>query len=252
MPTSSRATTSTWRPLHRGRTGLRSTRSSNRTRPGCCCKSNAVVAGQADSARPAQTRPDPDLGPDVTRLAVGTVVEPARLVAIDGASIRVPARGGCTFSSAGSPLPDLQPAPAVVRRPARRGGRGRHHRGGVLPPAAEQLRGYQADLPFAVVADPRRDHYGRFGVETGVRSLLDPRSWLAPSVAADNGWLITATRAGPGRESDDGTHRGCPPTSWSTRTARWRRCTTGPTPTTSGRWTNCCGSTAPDDLPWAP
>ena len=62
-----------------------------------------------------------------------------------------------------------------------------------------------------VVADPRRDHYGRFGVETGVRSLLDPRSWPG-AVRGGGQWLAhhgDPRWAGVG-ESDDSTHLGLP------------------------------------------
>jgi len=47
----------------------------------------------------------------------------------------------------------------------------------VLHCAAEQLQGYQAALPFTVVADPDRVHYRRYGVATGVRAMADPRAW---------------------------------------------------------------------------
>lgn len=41
----------------------------------------------------------------------------------------------------------------------------------------EELRGYRADFPFAVVADPAKRYYREFGVESGPRALLDPRAW---------------------------------------------------------------------------
>ena len=34
---------------------------------------------------------------------------------------------------------------------------------------------YQAQIPFACVADPSKKHYRRFGVETSRRALLHPR-----------------------------------------------------------------------------
>ena len=43
--------------------------------------------------------------------------------------------------------------------------------------SAEALRPFTADLPFAVVADPDRRLYREFGVESGLRALLDPRAW---------------------------------------------------------------------------
>ena len=45
-------------------------------------------------------------------------------------------------------------------------------------PAAE-LAEHTADLPFATVADPDKIVYRAFGVENGVRALLDPRTWPA-------------------------------------------------------------------------
>ncbi|NIH82487.1 peroxiredoxin-like family protein [Amycolatopsis viridis] len=42
---------------------------------------------------------------------------------------------------------------------------------------ADELREY--DLPFAVVADPGKRYYREFGVESGGRALLHPRTWGA-------------------------------------------------------------------------
>ncbi|WP_084293704.1 peroxiredoxin-like family protein [Mycobacterium gastri] len=44
---------------------------------------------------------------------------------------------------------------------------------------ADALRGYQTVLPFAVVADPDKVHYRRFGVQTSWRSLASLRAWSA-------------------------------------------------------------------------
>ncbi|WP_407666341.1 peroxiredoxin-like family protein [Mycobacterium pinniadriaticum] len=77
--------------------------------------------------------------------------------------------------------------------------------------AAEHLRGYQADLPFAVVADPDRLYYRRFGVEKGVRSLADPRA-LAAAFRGGRQWLAHRGEpdwAGVG-ENDGTTHLGLP------------------------------------------
>jgi peroxiredoxin len=49
----------------------------------------------------------------------------------------------------------------------------------VFHSAAEELRRYQADLPFAVVADPDRKLYMEFGVESSIRSILHPQAWRA-------------------------------------------------------------------------
>jgi AhpC/TSA family len=41
----------------------------------------------------------------------------------------------------------------------------------------DELRAHAADLPFDVVADPDKRLYRRYGVESGLRSLLNPRVW---------------------------------------------------------------------------
>jgi hypothetical protein len=41
-----------------------------------------------------------------------------------------------------------------------------------------ELLPYAADLPFAMMADPLKRLYAKFGVESNVRALLDPRAWL--------------------------------------------------------------------------
>ncbi|XXT36165.1 peroxiredoxin-like family protein [Sorangium sp. So ce513] len=42
---------------------------------------------------------------------------------------------------------------------------------------ADELREHVAGLPFAVVADPDKQLYSDFGVESAPRALLDPRAW---------------------------------------------------------------------------
>ena len=39
-----------------------------------------------------------------------------------------------------------------------------------------ELRAYEGDLPFDVVADPDKQLYNEFGVETSLRGVLDPRA----------------------------------------------------------------------------
>ena len=45
--------------------------------------------------------------------------------------------------------------------------------------SAEELRKYEADLPFAVVADPHKRIYAEFGVEAARRALAHPRALLS-------------------------------------------------------------------------
>ncbi len=50
----------------------------------------------------------------------------------------------------------------------------------VFHSTAEALLPYAGELPFAVIADPDKQLYAAFGVESPARSLLDPRAW--PSI----------------------------------------------------------------------
>jgi peroxiredoxin len=49
----------------------------------------------------------------------------------------------------------------------------------VFHSSAEALRRHDHALPFAVIADPQQRLYREFGVETSLRSVLDPRAWAA-------------------------------------------------------------------------
>jgi peroxiredoxin len=48
----------------------------------------------------------------------------------------------------------------------------------VFHSSVEELFGHSGDLPFAVIADPNKALYVDFGVESSLRSLLDPRVWI--------------------------------------------------------------------------
>ncbi len=48
----------------------------------------------------------------------------------------------------------------------------------VFHSTAHEFLGYEANLPFAVIADPDRRLYRELGVEFSPRALLDPRAWL--------------------------------------------------------------------------
>jgi hypothetical protein len=51
----------------------------------------------------------------------------------------------------------------------------------VFHSSADELRRYEGELPFAIVADPDKHLYREFGVESSPRALLDPRAW--PGIA---------------------------------------------------------------------
>jgi hypothetical protein len=48
----------------------------------------------------------------------------------------------------------------------------------VFHSAADDLRPFTVELPFAVVADPHKTLYAAFGVEAAPRALLSPQAWL--------------------------------------------------------------------------
>jgi peroxiredoxin len=63
----------------------------------------------------------------------------------------------------------------------------------VFHSAADALRRHQADLPFAVVADPDRKLYKEFGVESSIRAVLHPGAMRG----AVRGLLRTRSLSGP-------------------------------------------------------
>ena len=55
----------------------------------------------------------------------------------------------------------------------------------VFHSTTEELRQYEPDLPFTVVADPGKDLYRALGVESSPLAVLDPRFWpRLPAVVA--------------------------------------------------------------------
>lgn len=148
-----------------------------------------------------------------TKLSRGAIVPTRPLQTITGQSVAVPAATGRTHLQfrrfAGCPICNLH-----LRSFAQR-----HQEvvdAGITEvvffhsPVAE-LRGYQSSLPFAVVADPRREHYGEFGVEARLRALTNPRAWRA----AMRGYAdVLAHRRDPAHAGvgfgDGSTHLGLP------------------------------------------
>lgn len=49
----------------------------------------------------------------------------------------------------------------------------------VFHSSAEAMREFQAELPFTTIADPAKELYREFGVESSPKALLSPRAWLA-------------------------------------------------------------------------
>ncbi len=152
--------------------------------------------------------------------SVGEKVEARTLSTITGAQVRVPASERTVHLQfrrfAGCPICNLH-----VREVARRNVE--IETAGVIEvvvfhSSADRLRQYQADLPFAVVADPERELYNEFGVESSLRSLL----YLDAARAAVRGLRHTTSLTGAlaprenhlGKPADfliepDGTIRAC-------------------------------------------
>ena len=114
-------------------------------------------------------------------LNVGDTIQPRALRTIDNADIAVPASEGTVHLQfrrfAGCPICTLHMHELTRRR-------NEIASAGVTEvvvfhSAADALRRYQADLPFAVVADPDRKLYKEFGVEASLRATLHPRAMLA-------------------------------------------------------------------------
>ncbi|OSC42588.1 peroxiredoxin-like family protein [Mycobacterium decipiens] len=115
------------------------------------------------------------------KLAAGVIVPTRELATVTGQAVSVPAPTGRTHVQfrrfAGCPICSLH----------LHGFADRHEQlieAGISEVVffhshADALRGYQALLPFAVVADPDKVHYRQFGVEQSMRALASPRAWLA-------------------------------------------------------------------------
>ncbi|WP_234347497.1 peroxiredoxin-like family protein [Streptomyces specialis] len=141
-------------------------------------------------ATPDATPASPDRPPvaDSARVPVGTVIE-AEVETLSGERIAIPAGGGLLHLQfrrfAGCPICNLHLRSVV----------GRHDEiaaAGIrevvfFHAPADDLRPYVADLPFAVVPDPDKTFYRRFGVESGARSM-GPRAWGAIA----RGFLLVA------------------------------------------------------------
>ena len=46
-------------------------------------------------------------------------------------------------------------------------------------PSNEALLPHQGKFPFDVIGDPKKELYRRFGVESSILAILDPRAWPA-------------------------------------------------------------------------
>ena len=110
-------------------------------------------------------------------LDVGEKIIARNLTTITGAQVAVPAPNDIVHLQfrrfAGCPICSLH-LREVARRRDEIAGAGITEVV-VFHSAADALRRYQADLPFAVVADPDRKLYKQFGVESSIRERGAPR-----------------------------------------------------------------------------
>jgi peroxiredoxin len=74
----------------------------------------------------------------------------------------------------------------------------------------EELQTYVDELPFDLVPDPDRTFYRRFGVETSVRSVLDPRSVAPVFKGMVDPSLAGRLRLKAGMHRANGGHLGLP------------------------------------------
>lgn len=110
-------------------------------------------------------------------LNAGDRVNARTLTTIEGTDITIPAEAGLVHLQfrrfAGCPICTLH-LREVARRVDEITNAGVREVV-VFHSAADALRRYQADLPFAVVADPDRELYDEFGVGSSLRAILHPQ-----------------------------------------------------------------------------
>jgi peroxiredoxin len=76
----------------------------------------------------------------------------------------------------------------------------------VFHSSTEDLRKYESELPFAVIADPEKKIYAEFGVESSPRAVLSPRAWpaIARGLFHDIGAAIRRRQPPPPPKPDGG------------------------------------------------
>ncbi|WP_227997006.1 peroxiredoxin-like family protein [Nocardia australiensis] len=76
----------------------------------------------------------------------------------------------------------------------------------VFHSSAAELRKYEGNLPFDLIADPTRALYREFGVESAPRALLDPRAWptIVRGVASAVSGVLRKQKPAPPARPDGG------------------------------------------------
>ena len=114
-----------------------------------------------------------------TRIQPGAVIEPRELFGLRPEHVRIPDSQQLVHLQfrrfAGCPVCNLhlhsiaqrhvELVAASVREVA------------IFHSTVDELLPYARDLPFPVIADPEKQLYAEFGVESAPRALLDPGAW---------------------------------------------------------------------------
>ncbi|MEV6135047.1 peroxiredoxin-like family protein [Nocardia sp. NPDC051990] len=112
-------------------------------------------------------------------MTLPTTVPTRELVTIADSTLRIPDQDCLTHLQfrrfAGCPICNLHLRSFAVRHAEIRAADIREIV--VFHSSAAELRKYEGDLPFDLVADPTRTLYREFGIEAQPRALLDPRAW---------------------------------------------------------------------------
>jgi peroxiredoxin len=116
------------------------------------------------------------------RVGPGATVAPRQLQTISGESVSVPDPGQLVHLElrrfAGCPICNLHLHSVVTRKDELAAAGIKEVV--VFHSTDEEMRKYQAELPFAVIADPEKKLYAEFGVERSPRAVLNPKAW--PSI----------------------------------------------------------------------
>lgn len=140
------------------------------------------------------------------RLAPGDAIRRRELSTIQEEPVSVPAPGVLTHLQfrrfAGCPICNVH-LRSVARRHDEIVDAGVHEVV-FFHSTTESMLPYQGDLPFATVADPDKELYAEFGVESSRRANLHPKAWTSP--LKPQAWSVVARgfRAGskPGAQGE--------------------------------------------------
>lgn len=115
------------------------------------------------------------------RLAAGALIPARALKTIHGRPVSIPAPDRLIHLQfrrfAGCPVCDLHLHSFARRQDAIR--EAGIEEVVIFHSSAKEILPFAGDLPFAVIADSRKELYAEFGIESRWRALLDPRSWPA-------------------------------------------------------------------------